>query len=353
MLMALTAALPVAARAQGVAPGAASARLSLNENPFGPSPSAIRAIAQEGARLSRYADAGDAARLQDAIAKREGVTSDRILLGDLLDRLGIYLSAKGGPGGRFVYSAPGYTALIDAAAPFGGIGVPVPLDRDLRNNLPALTAALSLGTRALFLVNPHNPSGTLGAGGKWNDFLVAASRRTLVIVDEAYLDYDDMERTAVKLTREGHNVAVFRTFDKIHGLAALPIGYVVAPAALAAELRQAGVGNVHTLSRMAVAAATAALSDPLWTATVRKRTLEGRDRLTEMLDKLDLPYSQSRANFVFFKSPNAPALREGLARAGIIVARSFPPLDDWIRITVGTSEEVTRTIAALKALVGR
>ncbi|CAN5326771.1 hypothetical protein BH10PSE13_BH10PSE13_19880 [soil metagenome] len=204
----------------------------------------------------------------------------------------------------------------------------------------------------MFLVHPHNPSGTVNAAKAWDDFLIAAAARTTVIVDEAYIDYDDPARTAVRLTRVGHNVAVFRTFDKIHGLAALPFGYLVASPALAAELRAAGVGAVHGLGRLAIAGALASLSDPAWIAEVRRRTLDGRDRLVRALYELGLEHSESRANFIFFRSGAAPVLREGLSRAGILAGRAFPPLDDWIRITVGTEDEVTRTIAALRALVG-
>src|SRR5262249_1578016 len=106
-------------------PNRGSIRLSLNENPFGPSPQALRAIQQHLAGLSRYTS-GELAELTNSIAAREIIDAEHIVLGEILDVLGLYLSAHGGPGGEFIYSEPGYTALVDAVVPAGGVVVGVP-----------------------------------------------------------------------------------------------------------------------------------------------------------------------------------------------------------------------------------
>jgi len=102
-------------------------------------------------------------------------------------------------------------------------------------------------TRALYLINPHNPTGTVNDDAPFKSFLREVSQRALVIVDEAYLEYttDFESRTSVSLVRDGANVIVFRTFDKIHGLAGLPIGYSVVPHALGEALRKEGLGNAE------------------------------------------------------------------------------------------------------------
>jgi histidinol-phosphate aminotransferase len=355
-IIAALALLPAAAHAAPAHPARAAppvARLSLNENPFGPSPHVLRAIAGEVRQAHRYADDAQARALIDQIARKEQVAPDQVVLGEILEALGLYLAAQAPAGGRFVYSDPGYTALVDAARPLGGVGVAVPLDREGRNDLPALTRAIAADTRALYLVNPHNPSGTVNDRQAFDDFLSAAARRTLVIVDEAYLDYDDLDaRSAARFTRAGANIAVFRTLAKIYGLAGLPIGYTIAPLPLARALRASGLGDPHAQGRLALAAASAALADQAWIRQVRERTLAGRARLTAALDRLGLPHSQSHANFVFFRSPiDAANLRARLHAAGIDVARAFPPLDAWVRITVGTETQVTRTIQALDAIL--
>jgi histidinol-phosphate aminotransferase len=162
-------------------------RLSHNESPYGPSPHALRAIKDNLAGLDRYV--GDELdQLTTAIATHERITPDQIVLGEVLDVLGLYLSARGDPGGEFIYSEPGYTALVDAVAPAGGRAVAVPLTDQLHNDLHAIASAVNARTRAVYLVNPHNPSGTVSPTDAFIAFVRDFARHTLVIVDEAYLD---------------------------------------------------------------------------------------------------------------------------------------------------------------------
>jgi histidinol-phosphate aminotransferase len=234
-------------------------RLGLNENPLGPSPAAIRAIEQQLGELSRYTGK-EADSLSEQIAAIEQSPMDKIVLGEVLEPLGAHLALEEGAGKEIVYSTPGYTALADAAKAAGGTGVAVPLDNRLENDLAALGGRVGASTRALFLVNPHNPSGTVSDAAAFHAFVSEMARRTLVIVDEAYLEFleDFAVRTCVSHVRAGENVAVFRTFSKIYGLAALPFGYAVLPHGLAGSLRR-GVGSARSLDRLAVAAASASL----------------------------------------------------------------------------------------------
>src|ERR1700728_2547045 len=162
--------------------GARPARLSLNENPYGPAPSAIDAIRHELANLCRYTDAGFG-ELADLIADREGVSKEQIVLGEILEPLGTHLSLQGGAGGEFIYSEPGYTALIDSAAAVGGVAIGLPLNPQMQNDLSAISARLNRHTRAVFLVNPHNPTGLLSDADQLRNFARAASRQALIIVD--------------------------------------------------------------------------------------------------------------------------------------------------------------------------
>lgn len=325
--------------------------VALNENPFGPSPKAERALAAQLKNANRYGDSVSADQFVEQIAKLENVAPEQVILGELLELLGLFLASSKPLGGTIVYSKPGYMALVDAGKPAGLTGVGVPLDASLRNDLPALAKAITPETKALYLVNPHNPSGTASPPDVFEAFLRETSRKTLVIVDEAYLEYASTARSAVSLTRQGENVAVFRTFDKIHGLAGLPIGYLLAPRPLAAALRDAGFGNPHGIGRLAISAASASLEDQSWTRSVHDRIAAGRARLTNTLDSLHLKHTESEANFVFFQSPQPAAdVRDRFAKLGIVIARPFAPLNDWLRISVGTEPEVTRVIAALKQI---
>jgi hypothetical protein len=129
----------------------------LNENPFGPSPLALQAIKAHLYDLSRYSGE-EVSELTDTIVRREGIHADQIVLGEVLDVLGLYLSANGGPGGEFIYSEPGYTALVNAVAPAGGVVVGVPLNEHLENDLPAVAAKVNANTRAIYLINLNPPT---------------------------------------------------------------------------------------------------------------------------------------------------------------------------------------------------
>jgi len=316
-------------------------RLSLNENPFGPSPLAVEAIRADLAGLSRYTgDEFDT--LTNVIARHESLGPGHIVLGEILDTLGLYLSASGGPGGEFVYSEPGYTALVDAVAPAGGVVVGVPLNEKLENDLPALAAKVNDKTRAVYVVNPHNPSGTVSDAAHFIDFVRELSRRALVIVDEAYLDFtpDFAQRTVASLVHEGAQVAVFRTFSKIYGLASLSIGYTLAPKQLAASLKRSGVGAFFGLNRLSLVAATASLNDAGYVASVREKVAAEREAWHALFRERKVRFSDSVGNFVFFDAGRPQqTIAAALAAQNIMIGRAQPPLDNWVRISIGLPEE--------------
>lgn len=355
----LAAALPAAVPANARAPtasgaGAVPIRLDLNESAFGPSPMVAAAIAQALSQLPRYVGSEQAMALQRQIAAIEGVSAEQVVLGEVLEALGQHL-ALNAAGGDFIYSVPGYDALVRAAAPFAGRAVAVPLDAKLGNDLPALMAAISADTRALFVVNPHNPSGTLSARDQFDAFMQAAARRTLLIVDEAYLDYcdDAAERSAVRLLRAGQQVVVFRTLGKLHALAGLQIGYALAPRPLADALRQRGVGVAAGLNQLSIAAAAASLADPSYLAGVRRRVADERARWQALLARWQLPHSAAAASFVFFDAgrPQA-ALAAALDARGIRIGRGYPSHPHWARISIGLPAENAQAQAALRAVLG-
>jgi histidinol-phosphate aminotransferase len=321
-------------------PGPGRIRLSLNENPFGPSPLALQAIKAHLADLSRYAGE-EVTELIKTIAEREGIATEQIILGEVLDVLGLYLSANGGPGGEFIYSEPGYAALVNAVAPAGGVVVGVPLNEHLENDLPAIATKVNAHTRAIYLINPPNPTGMVSETVQFIDFVHELSKRALVIVDEAYLEFtpDFETRTAASLVRNGAQVAVFRTFSKIYGLASLAIGYTLAPARLAASLKNFGIGAFYDLNRLSLVAANASLKDPNYVAIVRENVAAERDAWHDLFRTLNIRFAESHGNFVFFNSGRPhQAVAAALAAQGIDIGRAYPPLDTWVRISIGLPE---------------
>lgn len=316
--------------------------LNLNENAFGPSSSVAKAIQEQLSCISRYADADLARSFAEQIAAYEHVPVEQIILGEILESLGTFLGIKGGPGGEFIYSTPGYLALVKAASHVGGVGVPVPLDKQYKNDLQELSARITSKSRALYIINPHNPTGTINDKDAFRVFLRSISQRTLVIVDEAYLEYtpDFETRSSVSLVRDGANIIVFRTFDKIHGLAGLPVGYSIVPCELGNALRKEGFGDAEALGRLNIAAASAALADATHVRQVRTAVAEERAKWTAVLDSLKLLHTETHTNFVFFDTglPQRE-IADSLRKGGIEIGRTFPPYLNWARITIGLPEE--------------
>jgi histidinol-phosphate aminotransferase len=328
-------------------------RLSLNENPFGPAPSVVAALQREFADLCRYTDSGFD-ELVSSIAAKEGIAEEQIILGEILEPLGTHLSLKGGPGGEFIYSDPGYTALIDSAAAVGGVGVAVPLDGDMQNDLPVMASKINLRTRAVFLVNPHNPTGTVSNAPELKRFVSTVSNRALVIVDEAYLEFADSfpQRTLAPLVSAGANAIVFRTFAKAYGLAGLDIGYGLVPKGIAQTLRKQGLDNPHLFNRLAVSAALASLKDVGYVSSVAGKVAGEREIWVQLLRELRVNTSASSGNFVFFETglPHV-GFAAVLLKDGVDIGRAFPPYDRWARISIGLPDENAIARAAVRKVL--
>jgi histidinol-phosphate aminotransferase len=335
--------------------GVKLARLSLNENPFGPAPGVIDAIQREFSNLCRYTGA-EFDGLVGLIAAREGVGREQVVLGEILEPLGTYLSRQGGPGGEFIFSDPGYTALIDSAVAVGGRSIGVPLGAQMENDLPAIAAKVNERTRAVFLVNPHNPTGIAGDPEQLKNFARSTARHALVIVDEAYLEFADhfAQRTLADLVRAGENVIVFRTFAKVYGLAGLDIGYGLVPVAVAKALSAQGLNNPHLFNRLAVAASAASLEDTGYVARITLLVTQEREKWFGLLRDMKLRFTPSSGNFVFFETrmPHAE-FAAAMLKDGVAVGRAFPPYDRWVRISIGLPEENARARAAVRKLLAR
>jgi len=330
-------------------------QLSLNENPFGPSPLVDQGVRKEMLNLPRYS-AENGEELVNIIAKQEGVSTDQVIMGEVLDLLGVYLGLKGGPGSEFIYTVPGYPVLVNAAARVGGKVVSVPLNAKLENDLPAIASHVNPKTAVIYLINPHNPSGTVTETKTFHDFLHQVSKQALVIVDEAYLEFSDdfKGRTAVNDIKAGDNVIVFRTFAKAYGLAGISLGYAIAPKAVATYLKEQGLGNLHELNRLSVAAAKASLSDQAYIARINKLVTTERKKWVELFDELGLTHTGSQGNFVYFdtKIPYETVAAR-FKESGILIAREFAPYHTWVRITVGLPEENRKAREVIRELLAK
>ena len=330
--------------------GAAPLVLCWNENPYGPSPAARQAVRQSIAASCRYPSDAELQQLLKDLALHEGVAAEHIAIGsgsgELLCALGLLY---GSDGGEIVAAEPTYGELPNYARRRGGALRLVPVDSQLRHDLPAMHAALSAHTRAVYVCNPNNPTGTAVAAAQLREFVRALPPAVVTIVDEAYLDFADAPGagSVTDLVAE-RRVVVLRTFSKIHGMAGLRCGYAIAAPDIIEALAGARMASPNIF---AVRAARASLTDRRFLDDCRRRIIASRRRITAELTRLKLRFAEPQGNFIFFDT-GMPLERFSalMAQRNILVGRHFAPYDNWCRITVGTEDEVSAFLRNLWAV---
>lgn len=328
-------------------------KLASNENPRGPSPAVIAAIAAAAAEVTRYPD-GYGYHLKDALSKRLGVTPAQIVLGNgSNDILELATMAYLRPGDAAVYSQHAFAVYPLATLARGARTIEVPA-RDLAHDLPAMRAAITPETRIVFVANPNNPTGTWIAPAALEAFIDSVPRDVLVVLDEAYNEYLEPADRADSIgwvARYPH-LAVSRSFSKAYGLAALRIGYGVMSAAVADMFNR--VRQPFNVNALAQAAAVAALADTAYVDDSRALNKHGLAQLYAGLAALGIPYVSSHGNFVLAKVGEAARINHALLLRGVIVrpVASYG-LPEYLRISVGLPAENERFLAALREILDR
>ena len=337
--------------AAGESGGAGPLVLCWNENPYGPSPAARAAVSRSIAEGCRYPSDEEIAALTGALAAREGISADHIVTatgsGELLRALGLIY---GRDGSEIIAAHPTYDELTSYAQHWGAAMKFIPVDAQMRHDLNAMHAAVTQRTRAIYLCNPNNPTGTALPAAQIREFVRSLPAPVVTIVDEAYMDFvaAGQSGSVTDLITAGRRVVVLRTFSKIHGMAGLRCGYAIAPVEIAASL---AATRMTSPNLFAVRAARASLDDSAFLGDCRQRILASRARITAELTRLKLRYAEPQGNFVFFDTGMPLTRFTDLMRArNILVGRLFPPYDRWCRITIGTEPEVTAFLEALRAV---
>jgi histidinol-phosphate aminotransferase len=319
-------------------------RLNSNENPYGPSEAAMRAMTATLAQAWRYPDEQEEALVHD-LAALHGVTTDQILLGiGSSDHLRLACSAFLGPGRTAVTADPSFEIIALHGSVFGATIRRVPLTATYAHDLEKMTEG-----SLVYVCNPNNPTATITPKAAMRSYLAATPASTIVVVDEAYHHYatsSDYE-SVIPLVARYPNLVVVRTFSKVFALAGLRIGYAVAQKELIEKLGKQQQFNVSNV--VALAAARASLADSgHWTAAQKKNS-ETRAWLSKELDAMGLSHLPSEANFMMIdvKTDVGP-LRDAMRQRNVAVGRRFAAMPQHLRITIGTAEEMLKFVSALK-----
>jgi histidinol-phosphate aminotransferase len=330
-------------------------KLASNENPLGPSPRAVAAIAAAASDLHRYPDSGSH-DLKAALAAGHEVTPGQVLVGSGSDDV-IYLLASVylEPGRTVVLADPPYGIHRMASQVSGATLRLVPL-RDHVHDLKAMAAAAESGGWVA-VTNPHNPTGTAVAPDALRAFLDAVPPDCLILLDEAYHDFvDDEYRLSGMDLLSGHpNLVVLRTFSKAYGLAGLRVGYAIAGAALLEPVER--VRPPFNVGTLAQAGATAALDDSEHLERTLTTNAKSRRYFLGECARIGLEAVPSQANFVLVRDVDARGRGgwpEALAEEGISVRPGANlRVPGWHRVTLGAFEDMARVTAIVeRALEG-
>ena len=328
------------------------AKLSSNENPWGPSPAAVAAMQAVLADGHRYPDPA-ATALRAALGAKYGVDPAHIICGTGSDEiLHMIASVFAGPGDEIIHVRHGFAVYEGATRRVGATPVVVP-DVDYTADIDAILAAVTPATRIVYLANPNNPTGTLLPATEVRRLIAGLPSDVILVLDCAYAEFVEGEyEDGLQLAQRLPNLIVTRTFSKIHGLAAQRIGWAVAPTAIIAALdRVRGPFNVTSTGQ---AAAVASLADEAHIAMVRRETIRLRDWLAGEIAQLGnagLRAIPSAANFILVEFPEAGPVTAAdcnryLLDHGIICRYlAVQNMPRTLRVSIGTEAE-TRTVAA-------
>lgn len=335
----------VPAYRQGRSAPAGASKLSSNESPHPPLASVLATVQDRLGSINRYPDMS-AAALRAQLAERYAVDSALVTVGAGSVELAAQLiHAVAGEGDEVMFAWRSFEAYPSLVRIAGATPVAVPLNAEHAHDLDAMLAAITPRTRAIFVCNPNNPTGTVVTAAELERFVAAVPHDILVVIDEAYVHFDRTESygAGIELFRRHPHVAVLHTFSKAYGLAGLRIGYAIAPREVADNQRKVAVP--FGVTDLAQTAARASLDAEDELAVRIDEVVVQRDRLQTLLADAGWPAVASQANFVWVPAGERTSELETLLGEGGVIARAFP--GEGVRISSGSEEDIDRVAAAL------
>ncbi len=325
-------------------------RLIANENPYGPSASARNAMLAAFDEAHRYA-MRENSELEYQIAEAEGVPADHVSVaagsGEILRMAAVAYGLKGG---GVLCATPTFEMLQPYAETVGVEVERVPVDDSYTIDLDALEKRVSNNVGLVYICNPNNPTGTRLDAVRLRDFCQSVSAQALVFVDEAYMELaDDFElNSMIDQVRSGKNVIVSRTFSKVHGMAALRVGYGLAPPAVISDLKKYRMSMPNIVS---LRAAMASYQDKDFQAFSKAKIVEGRQMIYDVCEELDLGYTPSYGNFVLVDADRSSSDVVKKLRDENVLIRSVRPYETLLRVSVGTTEDMISFQNALRKVI--
>jgi histidinol-phosphate aminotransferase len=326
-------------------------RLSSNENPYGPSPLAVKAMTDAFSLAWRYPDEHEQL-LVETVAKLHNVAPEQILIGNGSGEiLKVAAAAFTAPGKKLIVGNPTFEAILAHARTAQAEVLPIDLASDYSHDLTRMLAATH-DAGLVYICNPNNPTASITPKDQLRAFLQKVPAQTIVLIDEAYHHYvesDDYE-SVIPLLTQYPNLIVARTFSKVYGMAGLRCGYCVARPEFIQRMR--GQQTWDSVNIMALVAAIASLQDTAQVEQGRRRNTEVKKFVYTELDRMGLKYIPSHANFLMINlrrpvKPLIAAMRERKVEVG----RVFPAMPEFMRVTIGTKPQMDAFVAAFREVM--
>lgn len=324
-------------------------KVASNENPLGPSPKAKAAMKEALEEAHIYPDGGGF-RLREALAASVGLDRSNVVIGNGSNEI-IELLCHTFLNGRTGLIAAEHAFVVYKlmATLFGANYIEVP-DPGFIHDLDGMADAIDETTRLVFIANPNNPTGTMVDQQAIDRFMDRLPEHVIAVFDEAYIEFPENAPDTLRYVREGRNVCVLRTFSKLHGLAALRVGYGLAPAHIANLLQKAR--QPFNVNAIAQAGALAALNDREHMDRTLEVNREGMAFYEKELTARGLEFVPSFANFLLVKTGSGDRVfKEMLAQGVIVRAMSSYKLPEWVRISIGTAAQNRRCLEVLDSVL--
>ena len=331
-------------------PPSGVAKLNANENPYGPSPTAIKAMSEAIQKGAYYANAS-VTKLKSMIAERNDVSTDHIMITSGSSGALMYLAAAVSQSGHII----GPDLFWDTTSKMGTRNSPfglkyLPKTEDLSIDLKKMYQSINSETALVQVTNPNNPTGMLLDADELSDFSKKASKKTMVLIDEAYneLTDDPDKNSMLPLVKQGENVVIARTFSKIYGLAGMRVGYMIAKPETIEMASAFGLGD-YSLNLAGVAGAIACYNDFEFLDYSKSKIVEAKQMIQEALSQEGLNSLPSQTNFMFIdlKDLNAEKFRAAMADQGILIRGIYRDYTNWSRVSMGKLEDVQKFVDAL------
>jgi histidinol-phosphate aminotransferase len=328
------------------------AKLANNENCWGPSEAVLKAMTGAFKYANRYGYPDG--HIVDAIAAHHGLKPENVMIGagsgEILKVVddAFLIDHK-----KIVGVEPTYNSVYRYATNSKADAIKVPLLKDYRMDIPGLVRATKLNYRDVgfvYLCNPNNPTGNIIPKKELKLLLDSIPADIPVLIDEAYHHFvaNPDYATSVPYVLEGRSVIVTRTFSKIAALAGMRLGYGLAPKELIERMKPFGGGGLNAVVKYG---GVVALKDTAYEANIKRMNIELREKATKELRGLGYEVIPSETNFFMVDvGRDVTGVAEDFKKRNVLVGRKFPPMNNWLRVSVGTEPEMARFMAAFKEM---